>query len=147
MIEQHVAERWIVETLGASAALTALVGSRICSGMAPEGRTAPFVLVQFTPGGWGDLNTGMARRDVTGFVYLVEGIDDAETFEGVHGIAAEIDAALHDQTEGVDYGTEEAPDAWTVDCIRLRPHTLAVYDKPRQVRQSGGFYAVYVRPA
>lgn len=147
MTEQYVADRWVLETLGDSAGLDALVDGRIYSGMAPEGRTSPFVLFQLTPGGVGDINTGMARRDLTMFVYLVEGIADDQSFDVPHQIAAEIDSALHDQTESVNYGTVEDPVNWTIDCVRLRPHTQASYDKPRQVRQSGGFYAVYVRPA
>lgn len=145
MIETYVAERWLQETLNAYEPLTDLVDSRIYSGMAPKGRVSPFVLFQFVPSA-SDINIGQSERGATYMEYLVEGIRDGESFDVPHQIAAAIDEAIHDKRETVNYGTVQDPVIWRIDCIRLRPHQMAYYDTPQQVRHSGGFYRLIIRP-
>lgn len=145
MIETYVAERWLFETLSASSALEELIDDRIYSGLAPEGRTSPFVLFQFVPSA-SDMNIGQSERGATFLEYLVEGIRDGESLDIPHQIAAEIDLALHDQRQSVNYGTVMDPVIWRIDCIRIRPHQMVVYDRPEKVCHSGGFYRLIIRP-
>jgi hypothetical protein len=135
--ETDIAARYIYSKLTASSAITAIVGSRIFEGVAPQGTTAPWIVYSsLAPT---DTYAIGAIRIMTRDQWLVRAVAQTASFGGDIGTLADaIEAALH----GTDGTSGAVTGGYTVECYRLMPHRLLQVDNGVQWRYKGGIYRI-----
>lgn len=135
--ETDIAARYIYGKLSSSSAITAIVGSRIYEGVAPQGTVAPWIVyASLAPM---DTYAVGANRVMTRDQWLVRAVAQTSSFGGDIGTLADaIEAALHstDGTQGAVTG------GYTVECYRLMPHRTIQVDSGVQWRYKGGIYRI-----
>jgi hypothetical protein len=136
MLEDSVAARWILDKLTASAALTALVGTKISDDHQPQGSTGPYVVYQMQAS---DDKTALGGiRVYTDMDWLVRGYMQTRSYAGTLGqIAEAIDAALNNQT-----GAATGGHIYT--CRRVEPRRQVDPDDPSW-RFRGGLYRLFAQ--
>lgn len=132
------AERWLFSALSGSAALAAVVGTRIYGHKVPIGTTYP--LAYFTmPAAADDFLTVEANRVWSTFVYAVRVIGKVESYVPLETGAAAIETALHKASgtnvSGVIYAA-----------IKEAPFAMIETDRDgAELRHLGGLFRLYVQ--
>lgn len=136
-IEATRIDRWLFETLTGDAALTAAVGSRVYSDLAPDKAAMPYVVFSMQT----------ADRDVQGIgterflvqpVYLVKAVGAGVSYEPLEAIADRIDAVLQGGAGSVTGGLIHA-------CIREQMVRYPEVDAGQQFRHLGGLYRIWAQ--
>lgn len=132
--ELYGLDQFIVGKLRADAALTALVGIRVFTDLAPEGTQFPYVIVQAQSAI--DRNAIPAdRRIFTQASYLIKAVTQADSYQTASQIAQRIDVVLRGQdgdvpAEGIHVG-----------CIyRTEAIRYAEVEAGRRINHCGGRY-------
>jgi hypothetical protein len=137
-METSTAETWIYSKLTADAALTALVGSRIYRGVAPEGAAFPFVVFFLMMGtGFDVMGTGTARY-ITSGQWVIKAVDRNPSASTASSVADRIDAALHGQSGSATGGVVHA-------CTRDEPLAYVEVADGATYQHLGGLYKVFVK--
>lgn len=136
MAESLTAEQWLYSKLTNSAALTAVVSTRIYAYVAPQGATLPCVVYQ-----------QQAARDVQGvgpariwanMVYLVKVIGQTRSFGDLETAANAIDTALQAAS-----GSNTRGNVWA--CVRDSPFALVESTEAGEYRHLGGIYRIFAK--
>src|SRR5436190_254175 len=125
--ETQLFETWAVATLTEDATLVAMLGRyidpatstdlgpSIFAGDIPQGAAYPVVLIEWIPGGRGDLYYNGARRAMSGSFYRISAIKECSDYESVSVIASRIDTLLSLQNVAPVTGGN------VLQCIRFHP--------------------------
>jgi Protein of unknown function (DUF3168) len=128
---QYAVEKGLNTFLLATAALTALVNTRIANDFANQ-LTRPYVLFALNAG----MDTNLQKRNQGDFRYGIQGM--ADSLKAAADIAQVLRTALHDKTFTVD-----AP--WKIDLVQ---HTTAISYVEMvddvQIYHRGGIYRIRV---
>lgn len=140
MSELNAIDRWIYGTLTADTALAAVVGTRVYADQAPQTTpavTMPVVVFQWQGGA--DLMVIGGVRVWTNAVYLIRGIDEAQTWGGdLKTIADRIDAVLH-------RGSGTNADGVVYAAVREQPFRMPETAGGKSYRHLGGLYRIYAK--
>lgn len=102
-LEPNIAATWLYQQLTGSAALTALVGTRISDWPAPQGQASPYVVFQFQTGTPVSVTGGTII--FSDMLFFIRGVAQTRSYGGTLGqIAAAIRDALHLQSGSVAGG-------------------------------------------
>lgn len=133
VLEAAIAEKWLYGELAADAAVAALVGTRIYTGMAPNNATYPFVVFSLIDG---FDHTTQGVRLMADLEYLVECVAEGAAYPWT--LAGAVDRVLKDGAGIVD--------GFRVSCDRQSDFTLPeIAQGGKQYRRAGGRYLISVR--
>lgn len=136
MSECVVAEQWLVGALRDDAAVTALVGSRVYSELAPQGAAMPYVIVQ-NQASVDVLGVG-SRRIMSELLFVVQAVGRGASYAVLAPIADAIDAALH-LAGGV------TAEGRVLGCRREEPFRRPEVTNGVQYRRLGGIYRLWTQ--
>lgn len=134
------ADRFLYQTLAADPTLSALIGTRIYAGLAPQGATFPY-LVFSHQGGLDRLTTGGQSRVFTRPVYTVKVVSQKTSYAEADTIASQVDAVLLAGSgpvvvDGVTYQV--------MSCHRTEPFRYLEPAAGSQYRHVGGYYTLFI---
>lgn len=115
------------------------LGPRLFHGVAPEGVTMPFVVVQLLSAG-NDIITNNGNRVWSDPLYLVKVVTTGSSTVAIEPIVNQIDAALHVSRGSISGGV-------VLDCVRVRPHDQPEVDSGKFYSNLGGEYRLIIQEA
>lgn len=130
-METYTIESWLYGILSVDATLISYVGTRIYTGVIPDGVSFPLILITLdgTPD---DLMVINAKRVWTDCRYIVRAIAQTETFGTLNTIANRIDTLLH-RTSGTNINA----------CVREQAFEMTEVVDNVQYRHLGGIYRIF----
>ena len=143
MNETQAVAVFLLQIFQAHAALTALVGTQIYEGLAPEGSQPPYLLYSLNAAS--DLNAvGRASRVDSRQLWLVKGITTGNSAASAAAIASAADDALEDATDTItlDGRSYRVTVIGRTAAIRLPPSGEGI-----RYHHIGGLYRIFVGPA
>lgn len=141
MNETRAAQAWINARLGAAAAVTALVSTRIYDSLAPQGAALPYIIASYQSGQV-TTTVGGQSRIVAQPVFLIKGVAEGGSFVTADQIAAALDDALLGAAgttvtlDGVAYRVDSA--------VQVVPIRYVELLDGRRINHSGGLYRLFV---
>lgn len=136
MIEVAWVDEWLYGVLVNDAQLSALVGGRIFSYVAPLTATTPFVVFNHQAGT--DVRGVGTVRVMTSLVYQVKVVGQGESVRSLKPIADRIDALLHGASGSVADGT-------VLTCVREQQVAYAEVDEGVRYNHLGGLWRILAR--
>lgn len=137
MIENTLVETWLYGKLSGDATLTAKVGARIYSYVAPTTATTPYVVFSAQSPGFDVMGVGTARV-MLNCLYQVKVVVQDASFNTAKDAADRIDELLHGAT-GTPSGGE------VLGCVREGPLAYAEISDGIEYRHLGGLYRIWVQ--
>lgn len=136
MIETARMEQWLYTTLAADTALTALVGTRIYSHVAPNEATFPLVVFGLQTAE--DVMGVGPARIMAQAVYVVRVIGQTGSFGALKAAADRLDAVLHG-------ASGSAGDGVVLACVRTQPFEMVETIAGVQYRHLGGLFRLWAQ--
>lgn len=133
MVEVTRVDQWLYETLSGDPTLSALVGGRIYSYLAPPTAALPFVLFAHQAGR--DVRIVGGRRVLVDMVYQVKAVGSGGSFQPLKSIADRLDALLQGASGSVVDGV-------VYMCVREQPLAYVEVEKGVEYRHLGGFWRI-----
>lgn len=136
MNEVRAAETVIYQRLTATAAVTAICGTRLYAGIVPQGSAYPLVLWSYNSG-LDRMAVGASVRLLSRPLFVVRAVSKSGSWVIADQLASAVDAAL------VGYGASVTIDGtvYRVDCAgREQPVRTVEVDGDTEYRYSGGMY-------
>lgn len=133
MIELTRVDAWLYAVLSADAVLTAAVGGRIYSDVAPQDVAFPYALFSYQGGH--DVRAVGPHRIMAHATYQVKAIDRNESYGGIDGIADRIDALLQGASGSI-------LDGHVLSCVRDQVVRYSEVDGGVQYRHLGGLFSI-----
>lgn len=136
MIEVVYADQWLYSQLSADTTLSALVGVRIYSYVAPAGTPTPFVIYAYQ-GGQDVAEVGNHRIFNSG-LYQVKAVNQGLSMAEIAPVAHRIDEILHRSSGGVVGGSILA-------CVREQSISYVEHGNGVRYNHLGGIYRIIVQ--
>lgn len=137
MDELFITDKWIFETLSTDATITATVGTRIFSDLAPQNIAYP--LLTYSAIAINDVFGVGTTRFYINALYLIRIITTGETFTTIKNAANQIDTLFHGKQTATAYGR-------IVACTRERPFKLVeAPENGVRYNHRGGIYRILAR--
>lgn len=137
MIETTLVESFIYDKLSSDATLTAAVGGRIYSYVAPARTATPYVVFNAQSPGFDVMGVGTARV-MLNCLYQVKVVVQDASFSKATDAANRIDALLHGAM-GYPSGGE------VLGCVREGPLAYAEVSDGIEYRHLGGLFRIWVQ--
>lgn len=139
--ESLIADEWLVAILSADATISAAVGARIYSEMAPEDAIFPCIIFSMRPTARDVMGVG-PNRIMAHLVYSIQAVGQYESYSPLQAIADRIDVLLHGAKGNVASGAGSV-----LGCVRDGELRYPEVEDGVQYRHLGGLYRIMAQKA